>query len=126
MKKNKYVMIGIGLCVIVFIWALFLLIPFRIKHSHTNDEIVNYMTVSFTAATALFTGIAFAVTYISLYQQSKNLNRQIDYNVFSDTIRLIMDSNKFLQCRQYIFSKDYYRDMEEHYCPLKIAMRSLK
>ena len=90
-----------------------MLIPFKIKHSHTDYEIVKYMTASFTAATALFTGIAFAVTYISLYQQSKSLNRQIDYNVFSDTIRLIMDSDKFFQCRQYIYSKNYYRDIEE-------------
>ncbi|MBO4840879.1 MAG: hypothetical protein J5524_07265 [Bacteroidaceae bacterium] len=113
MKKDRLVMIGMGLCGIIFMWSIFLLIPFYIKHSHTDDEIVNYMNVSFTAATALFTGIAFAVAYISLYQQSKSLNRQIDYNVFSDTIRLIMDSDKFLLCRQYVFSKDYYRDIEE-------------
>ena len=113
MEKKTKLQIVLGLCVIVCLWFMFFMVPLIFTHTHTDYEIVNFFNVSFTAATALFTGIAFTITYISLYQQNKNLNRQINMDVFSDTIRLLMDSDRYLQSRQYIYSKDFYRDIEE-------------
>lgn len=113
MEKRTKLWIISGVCGLVFLWIVFLFVPFIFSHTHEEKEIVTFLNVSFTAATALFTGIAFTIAYISLYQQNQNLNRQINLSVFSNTIRLIMDSDKFLQSRQYIYSKDYYRDIEE-------------
>ena len=113
MENKTKLWIVLGVLGLVFLWVVFLLAPFMFSHTHREKEIVTFLDVSFTAATALFTGIAFTIAYISLYQQNQNLNRQINLSVFSNTIRLIMDSDKFLQSRQYIYSKDYYRDIED-------------
>lgn len=92
---------------------------------NVSDSIVHLLTVSFTAATALFTGIAFVVAYYNLHKQQENIReqqkrldkqqvtliKQIDLNVFSDSMRLVMDSDKYNQCREYIYSNNFTDDI---------------
>lgn len=113
--KNKFKIgkwcIGTGL-ILLIAWVLFLAVPFFISHTHDNKEITDSLNVSFVAAGALFTAFAFAATFISLLHQHKILNRQINLNVFSDTIRIVMDSERFLECRSHVLSDFLKKDIE--------------
>ena len=99
-----------GIGIILFLWVLFLGVPFLFDYADNEYGIVDYLGVSFAAATALFTGSAFTVAFVSIYQQNKGINRQIDLNVFSETIRLLMKSDRFLRSQTYIFSDEYKWD----------------
>lgn len=113
MGKKTIIWISIGSIILIIVWLLFWLLPFRVEYVHCNKDIVCYLEVSFAAATALFTGIAFTVAYISLYQQNKGLKRQLDMDVFSDTLNLIMASDRFTRSKMYIYSEEYYYDMSK-------------
>lgn len=108
----------------VFIgWCLAFVIPLLFKPGDINrdeKDTLNFYEISFLSASALFTGIAFAVTFSSLEHQKDSLknqidlsNKQIDLDLFSETIRLVMDDDKFITSRKYIYSPDFYRDIEE-------------
>lgn len=110
MKKDRKLIIWIisTALVLLLVWIAFFIVPFRISHTHKNAEIVDYINVSFVSAGALFTAFAFAATFLSLLHQHQTLNRQINLSVFSDTIRMIMDSDRFLECRAHVLS-DYFK-----------------
>lgn len=114
MKRNKQLVIWFisSLVVLLIAWLLFLAVPFCLSYTHENKEILDSLNVSFVAAGALFTAFAFAATFLSLLHQHKSLNRQINLNVFSDTIRMIMDSERFLECRAHVLSDYYKNDIE--------------
>lgn len=112
-KETKHSKSPLFWIVTITLWLLFLCIPFILAHTHENKEIVDFLNVSFLAASALFTAFAFAATYLSLVQQKEVLNKQIDLNVFTDTIRVIMHSDRFLECRNYILSDCFYIDINK-------------
>lgn len=104
-------------------WCLAFVIPLLFNPGDINrneKDTLNFYEISFLSASALFTGIAFAATFSSLEHQKDSLkkqvilsNKQIDLDLFSETIRLVMDDDKFITSRKYIYSPDFYRDIEE-------------
>ena len=113
-KANPFKTMFIG-------WILAFVVPLLFKPGVINKkekDTLNYYEVSFLSASALFTGIAFAVTYSSLTHQKESINTQIDLleeqikmDVFSD-VSEDLRSEKFLKCRKYLNSKSYYDDIE--------------
>lgn len=118
--------------VMIVLWIAFCIVPFWIHPIPLTTT--SLLGVSFSAATALFTGIAFVVAYYNLSEQQQSINeqqenfkkqqesfgkqqeiliRQINLNVFSDSMRLVMDSDKYNQCREYIYSNNYLDDIAE-------------
>lgn len=112
---------GIVLVLIILIlWLGFGIVPFFVPD--ISDSTVKLLGTSFTAATALFTGIAFVVAFCSLSKQQKNireqqenLSKQIELNVlsvFMDTMKYVTNSQSFKQCQNYILSEDFFHDRE--------------
>ena len=116
----------------IVLWIGFAIVPFF--EPTVSNVTVRLLSVSFSAATALFTGIAFVVAYYNLSKQQKSIQeqqanfkkqqegldkqqqtliKQINLNVFSDSMRLIMDSDKYNQCREYIYSNNFTNDIDE-------------
>lgn len=106
--------------IILFLWILAFVIPLIFK-PRTPDRFkkdqLDYYEISFLAASALFTGIAFAVTFSSLIDQKKNLREQTDIlrqqvvvDVFSKTSKNLKEK-QFLKSRRYIGSKEYNDDI---------------
>lgn len=102
-------------------WCLAFIIPLLFKPGDINrneKDTLNFYEVSFLSASALFTGIAFAVTYLSLKDQKENLNKQIGLlekqtkmDVFSD-VSEELGAEDFKECRKYINSSSYKNDIE--------------
>ena len=114
------------LAIIIVVWLVFLIVPFILYFLDSNLSRIKLLGVSFSAASALFTGVAFAVAFHSLSKQQeslikqqenlkiqqesldmqqKTLIKQIDLSVFIDSIGLLMNNWKFNNCQDYI----YYR-----------------
>ena len=120
MKTIKY--LGTVLVpLVIILWIGFGIVPFGVQDS-ISDATTKLLGVSYTAATALFTGIAFAVAYYSLYKQQENikeqqksLSKQIEISVlsvFMDTMKYVTNSQSFKQCQNYILSEDFFHDRE--------------
>lgn len=98
------------LIAVLVIWLLFLLIP--IARCITGKEILNGIDDAYVMAGALFTGWAFAVTFASLLMQNKALQEQLAMDTLSNTINLIIDSERFRESRKYVLSKTFYSHIE--------------
>lgn len=102
-------------------WCLAFVIPLLFKPGDIDKnekDILNFYEVSFLSASALFTGIAFAVTYLSLKDQKENLNKQIGLlekqvkmDVFSD-VSEELGAEEFKGYRKYINSSNFDKDIE--------------
>ena len=87
---------------------------------------VDYLNVFYVAASALFTGLAFAITFCSLYTQQKELkeqkeqlqkenlylSQQISLGVFTNAFRHILDNEKFREAKKYLYSNSFDRDVD--------------
>lgn len=87
---------------------------------------VDYLNVFYVAASALFTGLAFAITFCSLYTQQKELkeqkeqlqkgnlylSQQISLGVFTNAFRHVLDNEKFREAKKYLYSNSFYRDVD--------------
>ena len=101
---------------ICIVWLIFVIVPFIVWLLIPKFSIIKLWDVSFSAASALFTGIAFAVAFYSLYkqkeslleqqenlkkqqksldEQQKALIKQINLRVFTDSMGLLMNNPKF-------------------------------
>lgn len=99
-----------AIIVVLIIWLLFLLIPlFRLV---TGKEILKGIDDAYVMVGALFTGLAFAVTYASLLIQNKALEEQLAMDNLSSTISLILNSERFRESRKYVMSKTFYNHVE--------------
>ena len=115
---------------IIILWLGFGFVPFFVPN--ISDSTVKLLNTSFTAATALFTGIAFVVAFCSLSkqqenikEQQENLSKQIELNVlsvFMDTMKYVTNSQSFKQCQNYILSEDFFHDRETIREQLKKSM----
>ena len=122
------------LAIIIIVWLVFLIVPFIVYFLDSNLSTIKLLGVSFSAATALFTGIAFAVAFHSLSKQQeslikqqenlelqqesldmqqKTLIKQIDLSVFIDSIGLLMNNWKFNNCQDYIYSNNFLDDIKK-------------
>lgn len=106
MKKNNIIKIAL-VCLI----TLYCISVFIVK----TTSIIELSSV----ATALFTGIAvlwachsFKKQQESLKKQQDGLIRQFNLNVFSESIRLLMNSTTYNQGRDYIYSNEYDKDLD--------------
>lgn len=87
---------------------------------------VDYLNVFYVAASALFTGLAFAITFCSLYTQQKELkeqkeqlqkenlylSQQISLGVFTNAFRHVLDNEKFREAKKYLYSNSFDRDVD--------------
>lgn len=102
-------------------WCLAFVIPLLFKPGDINrkeKDTLNFYEISFLSASALFTGIAFAATYLSLKDQKEHLNKKIDLlekqtkmDVFSK-ISEELGAKEFKECRKYINSSSYKNDID--------------
>lgn len=111
MKNNNWIFIFLGL--IVFFFLVFCIVPLFFDYTHKTTEILEYYNVSFLSASALFTGLAFIATFLSLFYQSKSLKVQLNLEVFSKTMHSLMDSDRFRECKKYIYSNQLRVDINE-------------
>lgn len=129
MKTIKY--LGAVLVpIIIILWLGFGVVPFFVQN--ISDSTTKLLGVSYTAATALFTGVAFAVAYYSLFKQQENIKKQQDslskqielsvLSVFMDTMKYVTNSQSFKQCQNYIFSEVFFQDREIIRTQLKKSM----
>ena len=105
---------------IIALWVLFGILPFLTPK--ISETTILLWGVSFSAATALFTGVAFAVAYRSLYNQQESLRKQQEYlekqidlsvfSVFLDSMRSVTNSKSFREYQDYILSDEFYNDLE--------------
>lgn len=87
---------------------------------------VDYLNVFYVAASALFTGLAFAITFCSLYTQQKELkeqkeqlqkenlylSQQISLGVFTNAFRHVLDNEKFREAKKYLYSNSFDKDVD--------------
>lgn len=127
MKNNRYIMVLLICLIIVYCIVLFIV---------KATELIAISSV----ATALFTGIAVLWAYNSfktqkdslenqreslkseqenirsqqesLKSQQESLIRQFNLSVFSESIRLLMNSTMYNQGRDYIYSNNYGKDLD--------------
>lgn len=91
-----------AIIIVCVIWLLFMLIPvFRLI---TGKEILSGINDAYVMVGALFTGLAFAVTYGSLLMQNNGLKEQLAMETLSNTIGLILNSDRFRESRKYVMS----------------------
>lgn len=126
MKKIRSIVL-ILFVIIVILWFVFGIIPFL--EPNISVKIVNLLSVSFSAATALFTGIAFVVAFGTLIKQhesianqQRNLEVQQEslvqqtnltvFSVFIDSMKIVTNSKSFKQCQDYILSDNFLNDKE--------------
>ena len=96
-QKTKILLIAVFV-----IWLSFLLIP--LVRLITGKTILNGIDDAYVMAGALFTGLAFAVTYASLLTQNEALQEQLTMETLSNTIGLILNSDRFRESRKYVMS----------------------
>lgn len=106
--------------IIIILWLGFVIVPFFAPN--ISELTIRLLSVSFSGATALFTGIAFIVAYYSISKQQENLkeqqeslSKQIELNIlsiFMDTLKYVTNSQSFKQCQNYILSEDFFHDRE--------------
>lgn len=99
-RKTKKLLIAVFV-----IWLLFLSIP--IARLITGKAILNGIDDAYVMVGALFTGLAFAVTYASLLTQNEALQEQLTMDTLSNTIDLILDSDRFRESRKYVMSMTF-------------------
>lgn len=116
--------------ILLILWLIFgclALIGVFFSLSRFNDEnqacpksVLDYLNASYAAAGALFTGFAFAVTYLSLKHQStelknqnKRLEKQISIDVFSDAFGHVLDVDRFREAKKFIYSNQFREAVDE-------------
>ena len=118
-KTTKFVA-NYSTVIILLAWIMAFVIPL-VFQPRTPDRLkrdkLDYYEISFLAASALFTGIAFAVTFSSLIDQKKNLREQtrslklqVVVDIFHKT-SISLKEKKFQKIKRYIGSSDYYDDL---------------
>lgn len=137
-EKGKNKSLGIIWVFILLVWLLFFIAPFIVRLFMPNLSAMELLNVSFSSATALFTGIAFAVAFHSLskqqeslIEQQKNLKIQQEsllkqtklgvFSVFIDSMKMVTNSQSFKQCQDYILSENYYDDKDKIKQELKMS-----
>ncbi|MBR1991166.1 MAG: hypothetical protein IJ986_02705 [Bacteroidales bacterium] len=111
MKKEKFKLYTIIAMVVVFmLWLLFLLIPG--SQLIAGKVVCDSVNAAYVMAGALFTGLAFAATYISLLMQNKRLKEQLEMDTLSNSISLILNSDRFRESRKYVLSKTFIKHIE--------------
>lgn len=101
-------------------WLLAFIVPLLFKPGNIDKnkkDTLNYYEISFLSVSALFTGIAFAITYSSLNNQKESLNKQINLlekqikvDGFVKAVDELRDET-FRDCRRYIISSIYEQDI---------------
>lgn len=140
MKRIKSLK-AVFICICI-VWLVFVIAPFIIWLLIPKFSILKLWSVSFSAASALFTGIAFAVAFYSLYKQKENLReqqenlyqqqksldeqqkaliKQINLQVFTDSMGLLMNNPKFNNCLAYIYSNNFTDDIKKVRKLLKLS-----
>lgn len=99
-----------SIIIVCVIWLLFMLLP--VLRLITGKEILSGINDAYVMVGALFTGLAFAVTYGSLLLQNNGLKEQLAMDNLSSTINLILDSERFRECRKYVLSKTFCNHVE--------------
>lgn len=94
-----------AIIIVCVIWLLFMLIP--ISRLIWGNEILSGINDAYVMLGALFTGLAFAVTYGSLLLQNNGLKEQLAMDNLSNTINLILNSDRFRESRKYVMSKTF-------------------
>lgn len=109
--KTRHVLIGF--CVAVLIWGLFLGFPkflMCVKPEwFNNDEYYGKLEIAYVAAGALFTALAFGITFFTIMLQRNDTLRKTTLDVFTHTFYKIQDDVAFIQALSYIrneFNKD--------------------
>lgn len=87
-------------------WLMFLIIPF--SRLFPEEPSVNGLSAAYVMAGALFTGLAFAATIANLIVQNNVLKEQLTMDNLSNTIKVILSSERFLECRKYVMSNLFY------------------
>lgn len=115
--------------ILLILWLVFgclALIGVFFSLSRFNDanhtcpkSVLDYLNVSYAAAGALFTGFAFAITYLSLkhqknelQKQNERLGKQISLDVFTDAFGHVLDSDNFREVKKYIYSNQFKEDVD--------------
>jgi len=109
--KNILIRIGIGIG-IVSVWGLFLCLPYFLLHFDPcllrgNNITFNELNMAYVAATALFTALAFGVTWLTLRSQRKDLVRKTTLDVFTNVFNDIQTELDFLKSKDYVFSNHF-------------------
>lgn len=105
---------------LAIVGVFFSLSKFSDANETSPKSVLDYLNVSYVAAGALFTGFAFAITYLSLKHQSselkkqnERLEKQISIDVFSDAFGHVLDVDKFREAKKYIYSNQFREAVDE-------------
>lgn len=129
--KKRFVLL-----VVVILWASFGFLAYKAlpvdvfqkyNGNNRNPKIyIDYLNVFYVAASALFTGLAFAGTIFTLYKQQDELkeqkeqlqkenlylSQQISLGVFTNAFRHVLDNEKFREAKKYLYSNSFDRDVD--------------
>lgn len=128
-KKTLFNTVWFYIILVVGLWILFALIAYLVlqcdffRASNGNDTIsqsyIDYMEAFYVAAGALFTGLAFTITFRSLISQNRELQKQnrrlsmqISMDVFTDAFGHAIDSDTFREARKYVYSTSFEEDID--------------
>lgn len=105
---------------LALIGVFFSLSRFTDANEGSPKSVFDYLNASYAAAGALFTGFAFAITYLSLkhqkdelQKQNERLEKQISIDVFSDAFGHVLDVDKFREAKKYIYSNQFREAVDE-------------
>jgi len=107
---KKTLIVGILLIWVLFIWFPNLVL--KIKPDLLENE---YYSMSYQAASALFTALAFGMTYLALRQQQKDTSRNSALDIFTNIFYQIQNDTEFINSKNYILYnlKDDIKKLKE-------------
>jgi hypothetical protein len=102
--------------IIILIWFAFSWLPHLIKspvpNGYPKEEVIyNDLNVAYVAAGALFTALAFCVTFITLRQQRKDILSKTTLDVFLNVLEKIKNDPTFIDSKRYISSNKFMSDL---------------
>ena len=108
MKKKFDGQTILFVCIIVLLWLSSLILAILL---YMRDREENWYGAIMSTFSALISGVALIIAYRGIYLQSKDINKQLDVDIFTKTISGTIDSDRFRESRVYIFSNQYTKDM---------------
>ena len=100
---------------ILLIWGLFIWFPNLVLKIKPDLLESGYYNMSYAAASALFTALAFGATYFALRQQQKDSLRNSALEVFTNIFYQIQNDAEFIKSKTYIlyYLKDDIKKLKD-------------
>lgn len=100
-------------CAVFILWAILIILVFFIPNLFSKDNYGEYLRrfeIAILSASSLSSALMVLIAFLSLKKDKQGLLDQLHMQARLESIHSLMD-DEYTQSKQYIGSKDYYRDV---------------